>query len=51
VIIPYTFIGKAIGMTPLPGAYFLWLIPILLAYCTLTQCVKVWFVKRFNAWL
>ena len=51
VLIPYSFIGKGIGMTPLPGAYYLWLIPILLAYCTLTQFMKVWYIKKFHAWL
>lgn len=51
VLIPYSFVGEAIGMVPLPSSYFLWLIPILLAYCTLTQGVKMWYIKRFNSWL
>lgn len=51
IIIPYTFIGKGIGMTALPFSYFLWLIPILLAYCTLTQLVKMWYIKKFKCWL
>lgn len=51
VIIPYSFIGKAIGMEGLPFSYFIWLIPILLAYCCLTQLIKIWYIKRFKGWL
>ncbi|MDR3624925.1 MAG: magnesium-translocating P-type ATPase [Chlamydiales bacterium] len=51
IIIPYTHIGADLGMTSLPGIYFLFLVPILLAYCTLTQVVKLWFIRRFNSWL
>lgn len=51
IYIPYSFIGTSINLVPLPGDYFYWLIGILLAYCTLTQLVKVWFIKRFNYWL
>lgn len=51
LIIPYSFIGHAIGMVPLPYSYLLWLIPILLAYCSATQGVKVWYMRKFQAWL
>ena len=51
LFIPFTFIGRGVGMVPLPSLYFLSLIPILLAYCTLTQAVKVWYIKKFHAWL
>ncbi len=32
-------------------SYFPWLIGTLLAYCTLTQLVKTWFVRRCGTWL
>lgn len=51
VIIPYSSIGHHIGMTSLPFSYFLWLIPVILMYCTLTQLVKVWYIKKFHGWL
>jgi len=51
VLIPFTAFGAAIGMVPLPWNYFPWLAATLLAYCLLTQAVKVWYVKRFGNWL
>ena len=37
---------------PLPLAYFGWLIVILLlSYCTLTQLVKGFYIRRFHEWL
>jgi Mg2+-importing ATPase len=51
ILIPYTIVGSSIGLMPLPGSYFYWLAAILLSYCTLTQIVKIWFIRRFNYWL
>lgn len=51
IYLPYSFLGKSIGLVPLPGSYFPWLIATLLCYCALTQLVKVWFVRRFKYWL
>lgn len=51
IYIPYSVIGSSIGLTALPGTYFYWLFAILLSYCTLTQLVKIWFIKRFHYWL
>lgn len=51
IYVPYSFIGSSIGLTALPITYFYWLIATLLCYCTLTQLVKVWFIRRFNYWL
>ena len=48
ISIPYTPIGAAIGMVPLPLAYFGWLAAILLSYCLLTQLIKSWYVGRFG---
>jgi Mg2+-importing ATPase len=51
IYIPYSGIGKSIGLVPLPEAYFPWLLLTLLSYCVLTQFVKIWFIKRFRYWL
>jgi Mg2+-importing ATPase len=51
ILVPYSFVGHGIGLASLPGDYFYWLIAILLAYCVLTQLVKIWFIKHFNYWL
>lgn len=51
VAIPFTAIGAAVGMRALPVAFFSWLVAILLGYCTLTQLVKRWYIRRFHAWL
>jgi P-type Mg2+ transporter len=36
---------------PLPMSYFPWLAGILLSYCTLTQLVKRFYIRRFHQWL
>lgn len=51
VILPYTKIGAAVGMVPLPFAYFAYLAGILLGYCLLVTVVKRWYIKRFGQWL
>lgn len=51
IIIPFTSFGASIGLVPLPGSYFLWLVAILLSYCLLTQVVKNWYIKKFGRWL
>lgn len=51
IAIPYSPLGAAVGMVPLPWAYFPWLVATLLAYCWLTQMVKRWYIRRFGMWL
>lgn len=51
IIIPFTGLGTYIGLVPLPGNYFPWLVGILLAYSTLTQIVKNIYIKKFNSWI
>jgi Mg2+-importing ATPase len=51
LIIPYTFIGTSLSLIPMPASYFYWLFPILLAYCLLTQTIKILFIRLFNSWL
>lgn len=51
IIIPFTGIGAYIGLIPLSGSYFPWLIGILLAYSALTQIVKNIYIKKFDSWI
>lgn len=51
ILIPFTPLGQSVGLTPLPLAYFPWLLGILVSYCVLTQVVKGWYIKRFVKWL
>lgn len=45
--LPYSPLASILGLVPLPGLYWLLLAGTLLAYMTLTQVVKTWFVRRF----
>jgi Mg2+-importing ATPase len=51
IIVPFTAFGTHIGLQALPWAYFPWLVITLLAYCILTQLVKVWYIRRYKVWL
>ena len=49
--IPYTALGHHIGMVELPLDYFGWLAATVIAYCMLTQAVKMLYMRRFRRWL
>lgn len=49
--LPFSPLASSLGFTALPAAYFPWLTGVLLAYCTLTQLVKTWYIRRFGTWL
>ncbi len=51
ILIPFSPLGKAVGMIPPPIAYFPWLIGILIAYSISTQIVKVLYIRKFKSWL
>ncbi|MGW2860606.1 magnesium-translocating P-type ATPase [Streptomyces sp. NPDC001205] len=51
LFLPFSPLASTIGFVPVPMSYFPWLIGVLLAYCTLTQLVKGWYVRRFGGWL
>jgi Mg2+-importing ATPase len=48
IYLPYSPLAPYFEFVPLPGAYFLWLLGILLSYALLTQRVKRWFIKKFG---
>ncbi|MFD5417733.1 magnesium-translocating P-type ATPase [Streptomyces sp. NPDC127069] len=49
--LPFSPLAPALGFTALPAGYFPWLAGVLLAYCTLTQLVKTWYIRRSGTWL
>jgi Mg2+-importing ATPase len=49
--LPFSPHATYLGLEPLPWSFFPCLAGILLAYCVLTQAVKVWYVRRFHGWL
>jgi Mg2+-importing ATPase len=51
VAIPYTVLGRHLGMVELPLEYFGWLAATVVAYCALTQFAKVLYMSRFARWL
>jgi Mg2+-importing ATPase len=51
VWLPFSPLASAVKLQPLPFAYFIYLPLILLAYCLLTQLVKVFYIRRFKSWL
>jgi Mg2+-importing ATPase len=51
IAIPYTVLGRHLGMVELPLEYFGWLAATLIAYCVLAQFVKVLYMRRFGRWL
>lgn len=51
IALPYTVVGEAAGMVPLPLAYFGYLAVILLGYCMLVTTMKKWYIKKFGQWL
>ena len=44
-------LGAAIGLQPLPIAYFPWLAGTLLCYCLVAQLMKTVYIRRFGQWL
>ncbi len=46
--LPFSPFAHRIGLTPLPGTFFLWLALFALTYCVLTHLVKTWFYRRFG---
>ena len=51
IAIPYTVLGRHLGMVKLPLEYFGWLAATVVAYCALTQAVKTVYMRRFGRWL
>jgi len=51
ICVPFSPLGAAEGMVPLPLSYFPWMVATLLSYCLLARVAKVLFIRGFKAWL
>ena len=52
IFVPYTILGKSIGLVPIGAKYivvFMLIIPAL--YCLIAQMVKKWYIKKYEEWL
>lgn len=48
IFLPMGPLAQYFTLTALPLAYFPWLVITLLAYMSLTQCVKVWYSRKYG---
>ena len=46
--LPYSPFAHALGFTPLPAAFWPYLLSILLGYLTLAHLMKSWFIRRYG---
>jgi Mg2+-importing ATPase len=51
IAVPFSPLGAAVGLAPLPWSYFPWLAATLVCYCLLTQLIKHWYIRKFGMWL
>ena len=51
IALPFSPVASALRLQPLPMAFFAYLPLALLAYCLLTQVVKVAYIRAFKNWL
>ena len=51
VIVPFTWLGKIIGLVPIPTAYFgvILIVPIL--YCFVAMIAKKVYIKKYGEWI
>ncbi|WP_270492792.1 magnesium-translocating P-type ATPase [Enterococcus thailandicus] len=47
-VLPFTSFGAELGLMPLPGSYWIWLIVTVLAYLTLVTVVKKYYIHKFG---
>lgn len=51
IIIPFSSLGRSIGLQGLPASFFPLLIATLLGYFVLVQIVKTMYIQKFKVWL
>ena len=51
IIIPFTFIGKYIGLVPIPVQYFSIILCVPILYCILASFIKRRYIKEYGEWL
>ena len=51
IVIPFTFIGKFLGLVELPLKYLIVIIGVPILYCFIASIVKKVYIKRFGDWI
>ena len=51
IVFPFLPFGHKLGLEPLPGSYFFWLLGMMLSYIALVHVMKQWYIRRFGTWL
>lgn len=51
MIVPYTFLGRAIGLTALAPKYFLVIIGVPILYCFVAVYAKKIYIKKYGEWI
>ncbi len=51
ILVPFTFIGKAIGLVAIPLKYFSIILIVPILYCFLATLVKKLYIKKYGEWL
>ncbi len=46
--LPYSPFAALLGLVPLPGIYWVWIVGFLISYSILTHTIKRWFFRRFE---
>lgn len=51
IMLPFSVFAPYLKLEPLPLSYFAWLAAILVAYASLMDLVKKWYIRKFAHWL
>lgn len=51
ILVPFTFIGKFLGLVPLTPKYILFIFAVPIVYCLLALEVKKLYIKKYDDWI
>lgn len=51
IIVPFTFIGRYIGLVPIPAKFIAVIIAVPILYCFIATIVKKEYIKKYGEWL
>ena len=51
MIVPFTFLGKAIGLVPIPLEYFSIILGVPVLYCIVAMFAKKYYIKKYKEWI
>lgn len=50
-VIPFTPIGKSLGLTAVPDSYWIWLVITIFSYLALATVVKSTYIRRYKGFI